>query len=54
MHYYKRLTWFRGEGVGGTEHLTPGLHGIQALPDHSDDRAGSHVRDQPREEGFGL
>lgn len=33
-------------------YLTSGLDGILSLPDHSDDRATSHVLDKRREEGL--
>jgi len=37
--------WGRGKGVCGTEHGTAGLDGVQTLPDHSNDRARSHILD---------
>uniref|UniRef100_A0A182Q057 Uncharacterized protein n=1 Tax=Anopheles farauti TaxID=69004 RepID=A0A182Q057_9DIPT len=29
--------------VGGSQHLAASLHGVQAFPDHRNDRAGAHV-----------
>ena len=47
-------TRVRGEGVGGAKHRTASLDGIETLPDHSDDGAGSHVLDEAREEGLAF
>jgi hypothetical protein len=41
-----------GEGVGGTEHGTPGLDGVETFPDHADDGARGHVLDEAGEEGL--
>jgi len=41
-----------GEGVGGTENVTTSLDSVEAFPDHTNDGAGVHVLDQPREEGL--
>jgi hypothetical protein len=38
--------------VGGTEHGTAGLDGLETLPNHGDDGAGRHVLDEAREEGL--
>ena len=38
------------EGLGGTEHLSAGLDGVVAFPDHSADGAGAHVLDKASEE----
>ena len=42
------------ERIGGTEHNTASLDGIESLPDHGDDWARSHVLDQAGEEGFAF
>ena len=44
----------RCERVIRAEHHTTGLDSVEALPDHGDDGAGSHVLDQTREERLVL
>jgi hypothetical protein len=44
----------RCERVSRGEHYTTGLDSVEALPDHGDDGAGSHVLDQTREERLVL
>ena len=43
-------TGLRIERICGTEHRTARLDSVEALPNHADDRARSHVLDQTREE----
>jgi len=44
----------RGKWVGRAEHRTTSLDGIEALPDHGNYGARSHVRDKTREERLFL
>ena len=36
--------------VGGSEHLSADLDGVETLPDHADDRSRQHVSHKRREE----
>jgi hypothetical protein len=48
------LTWLGGQRVGSTKHFTTGLNSVKTLPNHRNNRAGSHVLDQTREEALAL
>jgi len=43
-------TGLRVKRVSRAKHRTARLDGVEALPNHGDDRARSHVLDQTREE----
>ena len=49
-----RRTGSRSKRVSCAEHHTASLDGIEALPDHGDDGARSHVLDKTREEWLAL
>lgn len=51
---YEKRAWCRSKRVGNTEHGTSCVNSFVALQNHTDNRAGSHVLDETREERFAL
>jgi hypothetical protein len=46
------LTWRRCQRVGGTEHDTASLDGVETFDHKSNDGSRCHVLNESREEGF--